>query len=238
VSKLTNGFQEKSSISLSILFVSESIKNSQQRVDVPSIHTLYRTLAKDTTVYFIATVGAKLASMAVIPLAAYILAAAQFAVYDEFLLINTLLTLLLLLGIDSAAAVKIPLTQDEDYHGHLLLFMLCVTSLAFAILLGIAASLTALGIWTSLPLWHSVFASFCSALQLIVFTFFRHKGGALHSALIMFVSAVLSTVVYCSRSCPISAITAERRSGGAIVGRNRQSVFDQRQNCVSSEFVG
>jgi O-antigen/teichoic acid export membrane protein len=162
---------------------------------VPSIQTLYKTLAKDTTVYFIATVGAKLASMAVIPLAAYVLAAAQFAVYDEFLLINTLLTLLLLLGIDSAAAIKIPLTQDEDYHGHVLLFMLCVTGLVFAILLGLTASLTALGIWTSLPLWHSVFASFFSALQLIVFTFFRYKGKALHSALIIFVSAVLSTAL-------------------------------------------
>ena len=158
-------------------------------------HPILASLVKDSSIFFVATLGAKLASMAVIPLAAYLLGAGGFASFDEFLLLNTLFTLLYLLGLDSGATVKISTTTDnQELHTIILMSMLTVAGLVFSLTLLTAFIFSIFGVTFKLPILHAACAAFFAALQLIVFTFSRSKGDSLHSGVVIFFAAVVSTL--------------------------------------------
>ena len=159
---------------------------------------LFKNLARDSSAYFLATVGAKLVSMAIIPLAAYFLGAAGFAEFDAFLLCNTLLTLLLLLGVDSGSALQI-ISDDnngklENRGSPLPIMILVVVSMAILAAFLIGSS----SVWSyfeSLPLWHSFFYSIFAAFQTIAFTYLRFNNQPILGSLVVFLTAVASTLI-------------------------------------------
>jgi O-antigen/teichoic acid export membrane protein len=101
-------------------------------------NALLKKAIVDTNFYFIAQVGSKLLGLLIIPFLVRILSIEEFAHYDIFLMLSSIITTVVVLGVDSGIAIMI---ADHKENSKLVNFLF-----TYSLLFSLAVSLTAWGV--------------------------------------------------------------------------------------------
>lgn len=101
-------------------------------------NALVKKALADTNFYFLAQVGSKLLGLLIIPFLVRILSIAEFAHYDIFLMLSSLITTVVVLGVDSGIAIMIADHKDDSklvnfLFTYSLLFSTAVALMAWAL---------------------------------------------------------------------------------------------------------
>lgn len=97
-------------------------------------NVLLKKALSDTNYYFLAQVGSKLLGLIVIPFLVRLLSIEEFAKYDIFLIISSLITTIVVLGIDSGIAVMIAdHKENSKLVNYLFSFSVYASSIAVVI---------------------------------------------------------------------------------------------------------
>ncbi len=161
-------------------------------------NALFRKALIDTNYYFIAQVGSKLLGLLIIPFLVRILSVEEFAHYDIFLMLSSLVTTIVVLGVDSGIAVMI---ADHKENSKLVNFLF-----SFALLFSIAALLVSwlisIFLFPFIPKIESVLSYIhylflyvlFNLISYQVFNFIRWMGKAGVASLIGFISYAVGII--------------------------------------------
>lgn len=161
-------------------------------------NSLVKKAVVDTNFYFFAQVGSKLLGLLIIPFLVRILSIAEFAHYDIFLMLSSLITTIVVLGVDSGIAIMI---ADHRENSKLVNFLFTY-SLLFSVSVSLAMWGLALIIFPLIPkiapiLEYINYLFLYVIFNLIsyqVFNFIRWMGKAGVASIIGFVSYAIGVI--------------------------------------------